>query len=326
MTDTSTSANAQNFLADVGEFGVIARITDGVTYSPRVLIGPGDDAALVSTERETLISVDVMVEGRHFRRDWSSAMDVGRRAAAASLADIAAMGGVATAIVVGFSAPEDLPAAWAAQCAAGLREECGLVGAEVVGGDVTAAPVICVSVTAIGHAERVVTRSQAQPGDVVAVCGRLGWAAAGLAILGRGFRAPKVLVDAHRFPQIDYTAGPRAAAAQASSLIDVSDGVIADARHVAQSSGVQIHLRTADVTIDEPVADAASAYSLDPLEWVLTGGDDHAFLATFPPGATIPDGFRVIGEVREGETSGVWVNGHHITSVGGHEHFGKTRA
>lgn len=308
-------------ITDVGEFGVIARITEGVAYSSRVLIGPGDDAALVRTSENTLVSVDVMVEGRHFRRDWSSAVDVGRRAAAASLADIAAMGGVATAVVVGFSAPGDLPMAWVAQCTAGLREECARVGADVVGGDVTAAPTIVLSVTALGHADHVVTRAGARPGDVVALCGRLGWAAAGLAILGRGFRAPKVLVDAHRFPDIDYTAGPRAAAARATSLIDVSDGLIADARHVAEASHVQVHLHTPSVVVDEPVAQAAAAYSMDPLEWVLTGGDDHAFLATFPPGSALPAGFVAIGTVESGDEPGVWVNSRPVHAVGGHEHF-----
>lgn len=316
-----SESNTAPVMTDVGEFGLISRITEGVAYSPRVIIGPGDDAALVRTTDQTLVSVDVMVEGRHFRRDWSSAVDVGRRAAAASLADIAAMGGVATSVVVGLSAPADVPVSWATQCAAGLREECARVGADVVGGDVTAAAAITLSVTALGQADRVVTRASAQPGDTVAVCGRLGWAAAGLAILGRGFRAPKVLVDAHRFPEIDYTAGPRAAAAGATSLIDVSDGLIADARHVAEASQVQVHLRTSDLVVDDPVAQAAAAYSMDPLEWVLTGGDDHAFLATFPPNAVLPEGFIAIGTVTDGPEVGVWVNNHPVHTPGGHVHF-----
>jgi len=190
-------------MAAVGEFGAIARITDGVTYSSHVVIGPGDDAAVIRTSDQTLISVDVMVEGRHFRRDWSTPVDVGRRAAAASLADIAAMGAVPTSVVVALGAPEDLPVTWAVQCAAGMREECARVGADVVGGDVTAAPVIMLSVTAVGTTPpggRVVTRDGARPGDVVAVCGRLGWAAAGLAILGEVFELPKYLstpIDTH---------------------------------------------------------------------------------------------------------------------------------
>lgn len=311
-------------LSSVGEFETIARITEGVAYSPHVVIGPGDDAAVIRTSDQTLISVDVMVEGRHFRRDWSTAVDIGRRAAAASLADIAAMGAVPTCVVVALGAPEDLPVSWAVQCAAGVREECARVSADVVGGDVTAAPVVMLSVTAIGalpSGGRPVTRDGAQPGDVVAVCGRLGWAAAGLAILGRGFRAPKVLVDAHRYPQIDYSAGPRAARAGATSMIDVSDGLIADLRHIARASGVAINVETSRVVVDEPVAQAAAAYSLDPLEWVLTGGDDHAFAATFPAGADLPEGFVAIGTVEAADEGEVRVNSHVVTQRGGHEHF-----
>jgi hypothetical protein len=110
-------------VSDVGEFGLIARIREGLTMTGDVIVGPGDDAAEVSTGESVLISVDILVEGRHFRRDWCSAVDVGRRAAAASLADIAAMGGTSTAVVVGFGAPPDLPAAWAQQCAAGVAEQ-----------------------------------------------------------------------------------------------------------------------------------------------------------------------------------------------------------
>lgn len=317
---TSDSGTVQ----DIGEFGLIDKITAGALTGeePGVLVGPGDDTAVVTApDGRVAVTCDVLVEGRHFRRDWSTPVDVGRRAAAASLADIAAMGGVATSLVVGFGAPGDLPAAWAVSCTAGLREEAGLVGALLVGGDVVEAPQVVISVTALGDLEgrSPVLRSGARPGDVVAIAGRLGWAAAGLALLSRGFRSPKVLVDAHRYPQPDYAAGPRAAVAGATSMIDVSDGLVADAGHVARASGVTIAIDTDGWEIPEPMQAAASAYNVDAREWMLTGGDDHALLATFPAEVPLPEGFLAIGRVTAGEPE-VIVDGA-VRQDGGHRHF-----
>lgn len=136
---------------DTGEFGLIERITADLPADPRVLVGPGDDTALLAVASGAVaVTCDVLVEGRHFRRDWSTAIDVGRKAAAASLADIAAMGGTATALVVGFGAPADLPTSWAVECTAGLREEARAVKASIVGGDIVQAPEVILSVTALG--------------------------------------------------------------------------------------------------------------------------------------------------------------------------------
>lgn len=310
-------------VSDLGEFGLISRITDGLSMSRAVVIGPGDDAAEVRALKSVLITIDVLVEGRHFRRDWCSALDVGRRAAAASLADIAAMGGSPTAIVVGFGAPADLPAQWAQQCAAGMAEECARAGASLVGGDVTSAEAVLIAVTAIGNPPSCgsIRRAGARVGDVIAFHGRLGWAAAGLAVLTRGFRAPKVLVDAYRTPEIDYRQGPKAAERGARAMIDVSDGLVADARHIADASGVAISLDPESLLVPEPLAATAAAYNLDPREWMMTGGDDHALLAAFPDAKSVPKGWTIVGSVESGEP-GVYVAGHLITRPGGHTHFG----
>jgi thiamine-monophosphate kinase len=234
------------------------------------------------------------------------------------------MGARSTALVVAFGGPADLPVAWAVSCAAGLREEAASAGAVVVGGDVVESPQIVISVTALGDLQgrAPVLRSGARPGDVVAIAGRFGWSAAGLALLSRGFRSPKVLVDAHRFPQPPYGAGILAAVAGATSMIDVSDGLVADARHVAEASGVDIDIDTAGWEIPEPMQAAASAYNVDPREWMLSGGEDHALLATFPAGAALPEPFRVIGSVSaaEGEP-GIRVDGVRREDGGGHRHF-----
>jgi thiamine-monophosphate kinase len=310
-------------LQDIGEFGLIDRITDGVGDGPGVLVGPGDDTAVVvASDGRVAVTCDMLVEGRHFRRDWSTPIDVGRRAAAASLADIAAMGAVPTSLVVGFGAPGDLPAAWATSCAAAIREEAAGAGAALVGGDVVEAPQVVISVTALGDLQGrpPVLRSSARPGDLVAIAGRFGWAAAGLTLLSRGFRSPKALVDAHRYPQPPYAAGPQAAIAGATSMIDVSDGLLADARHVAEASGVRIEIATDDWEVPEPMQAAAAAYNVDPHDWMLTGGDDHALLATFPAGASLPPGFVIIGQVVAGEP-GVSVDGADRPADGGHRHF-----
>lgn len=310
-------------LASVGEFGLIERIATDVRAFPAAILGPGDDTAIVAAPSgSVLITTDVLVEGHHFRRDWSTPVDIGRKAAAASLADIAAMGGVPTALVVGFGAPVDLAASWAVSCSAGLAQEAAGVGAAIVGGDVVAAEQVIVSVTALGDLQGrpAVLRSGARPGDVVALAGRVGWAAAGLAILTAGFRSPKLLVDAHRFPEPPYAAGPVAAIAGASAMIDVSDGLIADARHIAEASGVVLDIRTDYLVVPDALRSTASAFGLDPLRWVLTGGEDHPLLATFPPDRVIPTDFIVIGTVRDGQP-GVAVDGEPAAVGGGFDHF-----
>jgi thiamine-monophosphate kinase len=312
-------------LEELGEFGLIARIVaGGDDVAPGVDVGPGDDAAVVqSPDGRVVVTVDVLVEGKHFRRDWSTPIDVGRKAAAASLADVAAMGARPTSLVVGFGAPSDLPSAWAISCTTGLREEAMSAGAVLVGGDVVESPQIVLSVTALGDLDGrpPVLRSGARPGDILAIAGRFGWSAAGLAVLSRGFRSPKALVSAHCFPIPPYGAGVAAAIAGATSMIDVSDGLVADARHVAEASSVTIDIETVDWEIPDPIQAAASAYNVDPREWMLTGGEDHAILATFPAGAAIPAGFLIIGSVTAGEPV-VTVDGAARPDAGGHRHFG----
>ena len=162
------------------------------------------------------------------------------------------------------------------------------------------------------------TRAGAQPGDVVALCGRIGWAAAGLDVLHRGFRSPGAVVNAHRVPEPPYAAGPQAAQAGATSMIDVSDGLLADLAHVAEASGVTIDVSTAALAIPPRLAEVASALGVDPLGWLLTGGDDHALVATFPGAA--PEGWTVIGGVSAGDPV-VLVDGAPHEGTAGWDHF-----
>ena len=228
--------NRNATLAEVGEFPLIAAITQGLSLAPDVSVGPGDDAAVLMIKDAVATSVDVLVEGVHFRRDWSEARDVGRKAVAVNVADIEAIGARATGLLVGFSAPPDLSLGWVLDFADGLGEEAKAAGVSLLGGDVTRARDITIAITALGTLDerRPVLRSGARPGDLVAIRGRLGWAAGGLAVLGRGFRSPRVLVEAHRVPQVSYGAGAIAARAGATSMIDISDGLLPDLGHVAR--------------------------------------------------------------------------------------------
>ncbi|MBB6626595.1 thiamine-phosphate kinase [Nocardioides sp. KIGAM211] len=311
-------------LADVGEFGLISALTELFTQGEHVLIGPGDDAAVLRVKTgHVVVSTDLMVEGRHFRRDWASAEDVGHRAAAQNLSDINAMGGRATSLTIGLAAPADLPAAWALEFARGFADECALVGASVVGGDLTRSDQVVIAVTVIGACtQSPVVRSGAEPGEVLALFGRQGWAAGGLAVLGRGFRSPRVLVEAYRRPEPPYDAGRVAAEAGATAMIDVSDGLLAEAGHLATASQVAIDVRREAFEIPEPLQAVGAALGADPLQFILGGGDDHALLATFAPD-TVPDGWSVVGEVTEaGEDGpGVTVDGAAYDGPTGWTHF-----
>jgi len=315
----------QRTVGEVGEFALIALVRERAGANRQTLLGPGDDAAHIQTKDGTfVVSSDLLIEGRHFRRDWSSAPEVGRKAAAANLSDINAMGGVATALTVALGLPANLPASWVLELAEGFEAECALVGAHVVGGDITAADQIVVAVTAMGDAPHPVRRDGAAPGDVVAYAGVLGLAGAGFAALSRGFRSPKVAVDAHRVPHPPYAAGPQAADAGATAMVDVSDGLLADVGHIAVSSGVVVDLEAWAFTIPEGVASVADAIGVDPLQFVLSGGDDYALVATFSAATDLPEGWTKIGAVRDVSTDerpGVLVDGAPFDGPAGHQHF-----
>jgi thiamine-monophosphate kinase len=319
-------------------------VTSGMRQPATTVIGPGDDAALVSTpDGRVVASVDVMVDGVHFRTDWASGEQIGARAALAAMADIAAMGAAPTALLVGLSAPPSTPTELIAAIGRGLNEEAVKAGAGVVGGDLTRSEVLTIAVTVLGdlRGAEPVRRSGARAGDVVAVTGRLGWAAAGLAVLSRGFRSPAAAVGAYRVPDPPLQAGIVAAESGATSMIDVSDGLLADLGHIARASGVTINVITARLPVNPRLVEVASALGRNHLEWAMTGGDDHALAATFPHGAMLPPGWTAIGTVGAGADPGagagagpgapaggasgapvVTVDGAPWEQAGGWDHFG----
>lgn len=309
MTDT---------LGSVGEGGVLARIFPRLPASRSQLLGPGDDAAVVSApDGRYVVTTDMMVHGPDFRLAWSTPHDLGWKAAASNLADVAAMGAVPTALVVALAAPADTPVAFLEEFADGLRDGCAALAPDcgVVGGDLSVSDTLTIAVTAFGDLQgrEPVTRAGARAGDIVAVSGVLGAAAYGLKLLFESAgvpdaaaavalrRAHPAAVAAQLAPRPPIADGAEAARAGATAMLDLSDGLAIDARRLAAASGVALDLSgeaiAAGFPFDEPH---------DP-RLCLDGGEDHSLLATFPAGTALPAGFRALGAVVEG--AGVLVDG-----------------
>ena len=328
------------WVGDLSEEELLAVITPLLPRGPQTPVGTGDDCAVLSfPDSRTAVSIDVLVEGRHFRTDWSTGRDVGARAAAQNLADAAAMGARPVALVVGLVMPAATPVGWVRDFARGLAQGCEPCGAGVVGGDLSAGDSLIVSVTVLGDLEgrAPVLRSGALPGDAVVHVGTLGRSAAGLALLsvgsdcasGSGAVIPSgqehpqawACIEAFRAPAPPLAAGRELALAGATSMLDVSDGLLRDAGRIARASGVVIELDDPgdlpDASFLEPVAalvsghDGSAARDLA-RSWLLTGGEDHGLLATVPAHALdrLPTGARVIGRVLSPQSSPARVLGH----------------
>jgi thiamine-monophosphate kinase len=322
IVSDSAQRRPEPTLREVGEFAVIDGLVRGRRQSAGVSVGPGDDAAVIDApDGRVAVSTDMLVEGRHFRLDWSSPYDVGRKALAQNAADIESMGARVSGLVVAFGAPRDTPAARVAELADGMWAEAGLFGAGIVGGDLVASPQWVVSVTALGDlgGRAPVLRSGARPGSVVAVAGELGRSAAGLALLDNGIGGFEDLRERHRVPRPPYGQGRAAAEAGAQAMTDVSDGLLADLGHIATASGVVIDLLGAALREDvEAVTEAARAAGVDPWSLVLGGGEDHALVACFPDYP--PHGWRVIGAVRAGPAE-VLLDGQRWNGAAGWQSF-----
>lgn len=308
----------------VGEFQLIARLAKKFSQNSSVIIGSGDDGAVIAMpDGDVVVSTDIAVENVHFKKSWSSATDIGQRIAAQNLSDIFAMGAYPTALTVGVVIPKNTEVSFLEGLVVGIEEECKKVGASVVGGDLSSGDVLMIAITALGQrrGNPVVLRSGAKVGDEVFVAGDLGFSQAGLTCLQAGHVTPKEFVSAFRIPSPPYEVGPLAAKAGATSMIDVSDGLIADLGHIAQLSRVTINLDSSTLQPSAAMANVANAFGQNAQDWVLTGGEDHALVATFPKGTAIPIGMTKIGEVTEASEGLVLVDGAVFTHKTGHDHF-----
>lgn len=310
-------------LGQMGEFPMIDCLVAGRVQPATTLLGPGDDAAVVlAGDGRTVASTDMLVEDRHFRLDWSTPYDVGRKAIAQNASDVEAMGARATAFVVAFGAPADTPAAQVSALADGMWAEAGQLGAGIVGGDLVDCAQWVVSVTVLGDlaGRAPVLRSGARPGGVLAMTGQLGRSAAGYALWRNGVHGFDELRRRHLVPEPPYGQGVVAAEAGALAMTDISDGLVADVRHIAEASGVTIEVSTAALSADhQALTSAAAAVGADPWSWVLGGGEDHVLVAVFPD--SVPAGWRAIGRVLDGPAR-VLVDGAEWGGYAGWQSFG----
>lgn len=329
-------------LAGLGEGRLLEEVFAAYADLPGagVLVGPGDDTAYLGVPSgAVLATTDTVVRGRDWRDEWSTGEDVGVKVVTQNLADLAAMGGRGTGLLVTLVAPQDLPVDWVRDLVAGTAWAAARAGVPVVGGDLSSAGAqeVVVSVTALGElgegVGRAVLRSGARVGDVVAVSGPLGRSGAGLLLLRRGVTRGRDeqeagLLDHHRRPTTDLDQGPAAARAGARSMIDVSDGLVRDADRVARASGVRVRLDPDAVDrlagLLQPALGATEARGQ-----VVAGGEEHELLATFPPETGPPGGWTTLGRVvpaQEGgddPATGVWLDGRRLDPrTGGWDHFG----
>jgi thiamine-monophosphate kinase len=305
----ANSWSSRPTVADLGEQAVLARILPLLPQGDGVVVGPGDDAAVVTWLPPALVTTcDLLIEGPDFCRDWSTGFDIGWKAMASNLADVAAMGAVARGVIIGLAVPDTTGVAAVEDIARGVSAglEQMAPGCGVWGGDLSSAQEVMITVTVVGDLEGrpAITRAGAQPGDRVTVAGDVGESSRGLAALVQAGNDPEAVaalvhqspqVRAHLRPTPPLAAGVVAACGGASAMMDISDGLLLDARRMATASGVWI-----DIDADT-VTDAHA----------LTGGEDHGMLACFPPTAPIPDEFRIIGQVRgaDGHPGRVTVGG-----------------
>ena len=274
------------------ELELIRRIQNRLrVHGDRVLHGSGDDAAVVRAGAVAVTSIDAMVEGVHFKLSTHSPADVGHKALAAALSDIAAMGAEAGEAYVALGLPDGFGEDAAIELVDAMEELAGRSEATIAGGDVTAAPALFVGVTVVGWAEseqELAYRDGARPGEVVGVTGELGGSGAGLLLLdGLEVDLPDgerdALIRRHRRPEPLLAAGRALAEAGVSAMIDVSDGIATDAGHLAERSGVAIEVRLAELPLTPGVEAVARAAGRDPRELAATAGDDYELLFAAPP-------------------------------------------
>ncbi|MCW4466183.1 thiamine-phosphate kinase [Glutamicibacter sp. MNS18] len=330
---------SEQTVSELGESGILQVILP-ILRSENPLLGPGDDAgALKVASGEVLVSVDTMVQDQDFKQQWPSglthrAFDIGWKSVAQNLSDINAMGGRTTGVVISLSLPGQTAIAWVEDFAHGVAralKELPTTPPAILGGDLGLSTEISVTTTALGEsAGRKMLRSGAQTGDVIAVAGRVGVAAAGLALLehpdsshlwGRALRR---LVQGQCRPVPPLESGPRAEEAGATAMLDLSDGLIVDGGRLAASSAVSLKIDSTALTeFAERLEPAAHLLHTEPLQWVLYGGEDFGLLATFPNEQAVPEEFTIIGTVGAADSTGpaVYIDGEKMAESKGFDHF-----
>lgn len=316
-------------LQSLGEFGLIDRLakrlasTGARPAAGEVVLGIGDDASVLALPAGTQLvtTLDALIEEVHFRRDWSQAEDVGWKSLAVNVSDLGAMGARPLACFITLALPPDVPLRWVDRFYQGLGECAARYGCPVAGGDTVRAPDrIAISIAALGSvaAGAAVTRAGARPGDYLCVTGVLGESGAGLALLNRGGRTPADLrrpVEWHRRPAPPVEAGAvLAERGLATAMMDLSDGLASDARHLSKRSSVGLRIERERLPISDATRRAAAKLGVEPWHWALHGGEDYQLLFTVPPERwpEVPPALAAlgvvatrIGEVRRGRQVGL---------------------
>jgi thiamine-monophosphate kinase len=293
----------------MGEFELLSRLRERLPPAGgRVRIGSGDDAAVTVPGGATATSVDSLVEGVHFRREWSDLKGIGRKALATALSDLAAMGAGPGEAYVALGVPADLDEDDCIELVDGLAELAAETGTTLAGGDVSRAPALSLAVTVVGHAgraEELVARSGGEPGDTLVLTGEIGGAAAGLLLLERPRLAaliPEQTAGRLRRRLLEPTprlaAGRALAAAGARAMVDLSDGLAGDATRLAEASGVAVRIAAGALPLANGVAEVAAAAGREPLELAASGGEEYELLAALPP-ERLSEAASKIGEAAE---------------------------
>ncbi len=297
-------------LDELGEFGLIARLTSHAGTRPDVLLGVGDDAAVLDLGGDALLvaTVDAQVEGRHFLWDVAAPEEIGHKALAVNLSDIAAMGAEPLWALVSLLVPPELPVETLDGIYAGFNTLAGRFGVALVGGNVAATDgSLAIDVTLLGRVPRgqMLTRAGGQPGDLLLVTGTLGASAAGTLIAVADSPPASLSRDVLlRARQAQVAPQPRvaegralAAAGIVRAMLDVSDGLAADLGHLCERSGVGAALEAGSIPVDPAAAAIATALGRDPLDVGLTGGEDYELLFSVRPGdeARAMDVVRAVG-------------------------------
>jgi thiamine-monophosphate kinase len=317
-----------------GEFALIEHLARLVPRQGADLIqGIGDDAAVLRTAPEPapylLVTTDMLVENEHFRTQWAAPEQIGYKAAECNVSDIAAMGGTPTWMFVALALPRQTELEWVEALYRGLARSCHRHGIALAGGDTTQGPTIGISITLLGSVtpEKLCLRSHAKVGDLLVVTGTLGASAAGLALLDKGREATAYLLEKHRAPSCRMDLSDRIAPL-AHAMIDISDGLASEVRHICSRSKVGAELDERQIPLHPDVAAAGRLLGVDPLQWALGGGEDYELLFSIAPEqwpilqATMTD-CHVVGRITEPAAGVVLIqsDGTRRNLAGGFTHF-----
>jgi thiamine-monophosphate kinase len=298
------------------ESELIAALSTVFTLSdPNILVGIGDDGAVIkASSQNSVLATDMAVEGVHFKREWSSLHEIGAKITAANLADIYAMGGDPKYLLVSAGLTSDFGIAEIKALANGIKSEADLVGAAIVGGDISRAEKLVISISVFGVVTSPITRSGAKAGDSVIISGLPGKSAAGLFQLQSGV-TDSIFISAHKKPVLNYELAKKFR--NVNAMCDVSDGLLSELNHISSASNVGIELDSKLISAIPGFKELGEATELEIWDLVLAGGEDHVFVAT--TSSDVPVGAFVIGKVVTG--SGVSVSGVSKLPETGFRHF-----